>query len=96
MGKLLFWLVLIAAGYLALRLVAISQRRREAARRAAQDPARGAAAGPDGADRIGGEMMVRCAHCGVFLPASDAFVDGGRSYCDRDHRDADRIRQRHG
>ena len=86
MGKFLSWVVLIALGYLAFRLVAISQRKRDAARRGAD--ARREQAGAAG--KVTGEKMVQCAHCGVFLPASDAFVDGDRSYCDRAHRDADR------
>lgn len=90
MGKFLSWVVLIALGYLAFRLVAISQRKRDAARRAAD--ARREQAGAAG--KVTGEKMVQCAHCGVFLPASDAFVDGDRSYCDRAHRDADRAEQR--
>jgi uncharacterized protein len=90
MGKFLSWVVLIALGYLAFRLVAISQRKRDAARRGAD--ARREQAGAAG--KVTGEKMVQCAHCGVFLPASDAFVDGDRSYCDRAHRDADRAEQR--
>lgn len=86
MGKLLSWLVVIALVYLALRLIALSQRRRERAAEAA----RGEAGGPGGRPRVGGEMMVRCAHCGVYLPASEAITDGGRTYCDPAHRDADR------
>ncbi|MCZ7561087.1 MAG: PP0621 family protein [Burkholderiaceae bacterium] len=98
MGKLLFWLALVALAFLAMKLVAISQRKREAAQR--EDAATGAQATTtrtgEGARRAGelaGEMMVQCEHCGVFLPASDAFVDGGHSYCDRAHRDAHRTRQ---
>lgn len=98
MGKLLFWLVLVALAMLAMKLVAISQRRREAARDEAGVP--GAQATPprssgkaQRAGEAGGEMMVQCEHCGVFLPASDAFVDGGHHYCDPAHRDAHRARQ---
>ena len=92
MGKLLSWVALVALAYLAFRLVAISQRKRDAAERARS--ARDAGAAGDGSTRrVAGEMMVQCAHCGVFLPASDAFVDGDRSYCDRAHRDADRAVQ---
>lgn len=92
MGKLLSWLVVIALVYLALRLIALSQRRRERAAEAA----RGGAGGAGGRARVGGEMMVRCAHCGVYLPASEAITDGGRSYCDPAHRDADRAAQPRG
>lgn len=35
------------------------------------------------------EKMVRCAHCGVYLPASESLVaDGGEAYCCPAHRDA--------
>ncbi|HLS57852.1 MAG TPA: PP0621 family protein [Zeimonas sp.] len=92
MGKLLSWVALVALAYLAFRLAAISQRKRDAAERARSARDAGVAAGGP-TRRVGGEMMVQCAHCGVFLPASDAFVDGDRSYCDRAHRDADRAAQ---
>lgn len=36
------------------------------------------------------ERMVRCAHCGVHLPESDALADGARHYCNAAHRDAAR------
>ena len=34
------------------------------------------------------EGMVACAHCGVHLPASEALLANGRSYCSAAHRDA--------
>ena len=34
------------------------------------------------------ERMVRCAHCGVHLPESDALVDGDRHFCNEAHRRA--------
>lgn len=34
------------------------------------------------------EGMVRCAHCGVHLPRSEALTAGGHSYCSAAHRDA--------
>jgi uncharacterized protein len=84
MGKLAFWVVLIALAWLAYRLFVISQRRSEAAARRAAD-----AAGAPQRD----EMMVRCAHCGVFLPSSDALIEGDRAWCDRAHREAGRTGQ---
>lgn len=89
MGKLLSWVVLIAVAYLALRFLALSQRRRE--RSAAAPPETPGESG--GQRQVGSEMMVRCAHCGVHLPASEAIHDGERTYCDRAHRDADRAGQ---
>lgn len=32
------------------------------------------------------ERMVRCAHCGVYLPASDSIADAGEVYCSEAHR----------
>lgn len=34
------------------------------------------------------ESMVVCAHCGVFLPQSDALLADGRAYCNEQHRRA--------
>lgn len=93
MGKLLSWVILIALAYLAFKLVAIGQRKREAAQRARHARESGSADGDGTPRRVSGEMMVRCAHCGVFLPASDALIEGDRAWCDRAHRDADRAGQ---
>lgn len=42
-------------------------------------------------DRTGGtEDMVRCAHCDMHLPKSEALRSDDRWYCCREHRDADR------
>ncbi|MCE2658089.1 MAG: PP0621 family protein [Rubrivivax sp.] len=30
--------------------------------------------------------MVRCAHCGLHLPAQDALTDGQRNFCGEEHR----------
>ena len=32
------------------------------------------------------QAMVRCAHCGVHLPAGDALADGDQRYCSAAHR----------
>lgn len=34
------------------------------------------------------ERMVRCAHCAVHLPESDALADGDRHFCNEAHRRA--------
>lgn len=33
-----------------------------------------------------GETMVSCAHCGVFLPASEAVSQAGLQFCGSQHR----------
>jgi uncharacterized protein len=32
------------------------------------------------------EPMVRCAHCGTYVPRSDAVRDGDATYCSSEHR----------
>jgi uncharacterized protein len=34
------------------------------------------------------EGMVRCAHCGMHLPRSEALTAGADAYCSAAHRDA--------
>ena len=34
--------------------------------------------------------MVRCRHCGTYLPQDEAVSSEGRWYCSAEHRDADR------
>lgn len=92
MGKLLSWVVLIALAWLVLHLIAISQRRRERGRGdadAARTPG-GGTAGAASERTLEGEPIVPCAHCGLFVPASDAVRDGDRAYCGVAHRDAAR------
>lgn len=69
--KYLVLLAVVAIVYAFLR----SQQRRP------PPPGRGASSLP------APEEMVRCAHCGVHLPHSQALHDeGGRSYCCRAHQ----------
>ncbi|MDD3448209.1 MAG: PP0621 family protein [Gammaproteobacteria bacterium] len=35
------------------------------------------------------EPMVRCAHCGVFVPATEALARDGQPFCCARHRDAE-------
>lgn len=34
----------------------------------------------------GAEAMVCCAHCGVYVPASEAVVQAGVTFCCEEHR----------
>ena len=78
MGKLLFWVAVIAVAYLAYKLSIVSRRKSEWAARRGADRDAGAR----------GEPMRQCAHCGVHLPASETLSGGGRDYCCDEHRDA--------
>ena len=37
-----------------------------------------------GASGHGGDL-VRCAHCGLYLPRAEAHLAGGRPYCGAEH-----------
>ncbi|MGV6826017.1 MAG: PP0621 family protein [bacterium] len=39
------------------------------------------------------EAMLRCAVCGVHLPASQALTLKGKSYCCKEHLEEDQTRQ---
>jgi uncharacterized protein len=77
MGKLIFWLAVLGAVFLAARAVALLQRRETARRRQAE---------ADAAPRA--LEMDRCAHCGIHFPRAEAVRDGARSYCSEEHRRA--------
>jgi uncharacterized protein len=96
--KFLLWLFLIgivAMFYLQMKKNKVTG---PAARRSG-DPQDGQAAdaAPDGgpaenaqAGPVPGssEKMLRCAHCGVYVPSSDAVLlgDGQQSFCSDEHR----------
>ena len=100
MGKLLFWLVAIAVIWAVITLIRVSQRKQERAQADAEAGRRSGAAGgraeAGGRARTGGsapERIVACAHCGVYLPFSDAVRGRGNDsgdYCCVEHRDAAR------
>ena len=87
MGKVLVWIGVALALWLAWRLVGISRRRAEAAR-----SARGATQGERSGAAPGAgrpELMMQCAVCGVHLPGTEARFARGRAYCSDAHRDGD-------
>ena len=91
MGKLLFWVVVIALIWLAISLVRVSERkqtRAQDARRQDEAGRKGWRRAKGGSERL--EQMVACTHCGVFLPASDALPGRNGRYCCVEHRDAQR------
>jgi uncharacterized protein len=75
MGRILFFVLLGVAAYLAYRVWSAGQRRN----------ADSAARGPGATS----EAMVRCSHCGLNVPRSEALADGGRWYCSDAHRRLD-------
>lgn len=92
MGKVLFWVVVLGAGWLVWSLIRVSQRKQERAQVEADEaaPGRGGPAKGKGKNKKGAEEIVACAHCGVYLPASTAVQGKGGPYCCVEHRDAAR------
>lgn len=78
MGKTLFWVavffgVLLASRFLTHQAAKKRFRQEQDAKNRQNNPLPGA------------EAMVRCAHCGVFLPRSDALLTGGETWCSQAH-----------
>ncbi|MGB3289662.1 MAG: PP0621 family protein [Burkholderiaceae bacterium] len=79
MGKILFWVVVIFGGLLAARLLA----HHNAKDRAESDRARPAKRRVKEPKPV--ESMVRCEHCGIHLPRSEAVMSEGHIWCSQDH-----------
>ncbi len=92
MGKLLGWIVVALLVWAAWKFWTLSKRRSQGG------PGKGSAGGTDASsgrptdsgvaqdDRPDGvERMVRCAHCDLHLPASDAQFASGKAYCSDEH-----------
>ena len=76
MGKVVFWFIVVFAVLFGLRMYNLGQQKKRERRDAPP---------PDG--RNPGEAMVRCAHCGIFLPRSEASLVAGEIRCrDKDCR----------
>ncbi|MCB5364924.1 hypothetical protein H0484_14345 [Pusillimonas sp. CC-YST705] len=77
MGKILFWLVVIFAALMVARMLTMK------ARSAKQPPM----AAPKPRPSVSGasESMVRCAHCGIHLPRSEAYMQQGQTWCSSEH-----------
>jgi uncharacterized protein len=78
MEKLFSWVLLIVVGLVIARILS----RQNAARQhmaTRQAPRRGAP------PSIAPEAMVRCAHCGIHLPRSEAVMVQGKTWCSEEH-----------
>jgi uncharacterized protein len=74
MGRILFWVLLGFAAYVAWRWWNVKQQlhdRSSAAR---------------GQKAVGEETMVPCDVCGLNVPQSEALAANGRWYCSDEHR----------
>nr|WP_254636850.1 PP0621 family protein [Achromobacter sp. GbtcB20] len=73
---MLFWIVLI----ILVLFVARVAGRMAAQRQAGPKKKAQADAAPPAL-----ESMVRCAHCGIHLPRSEALLQNGQTWCSADH-----------
>lgn len=80
MGKIFFWAVVIIGGLLLARILA---RYNEKSRVAGKEPKQ--VKRRTGATPQQPESMVRCEHCGIHLPRSEAVQTGGRIWCSQEH-----------
>ncbi|TFW19648.1 PP0621 family protein [Duganella callida] len=87
MSRILFWLALVF-----LVIFAVRAKIREAQKRHQQQfrqPPPAAPAQPSGyrprSAANDAEVMLQCAHCGVFYPASETVRANGRDYCSAAH-----------
>jgi len=79
-GKILFWAIVIIGGLLAARILArYSERNRLADEQEPRQVKRSQS------DDKNPESMVRCTHCGIHLPRSEAVLSQGRIWCSQEH-----------
>ena len=80
MEKVLSWVILIAAGLIIARILS---RQNAQARMNTARPMRATRRGAPPVQQ--GEAMVRCAHCGIHLPRSEAVLTQGKTWCSQEH-----------
>ena len=86
MGKILFWVLAVLGALIAARLVAANHRKNNGNTTAAsptkgqnKTSVKGQASGTTT------EAMVRCAHCGIYMPRSEALLSEGQTWCSAEH-----------
>lgn len=78
MGKTLFWIAVFFGVLLASRFLA-----HHAAKKRSRDEQ--AQQAPRNNPLPSSEQMVSCAHCGVFLPRSEALLRNDETWCSEAH-----------
>lgn len=79
MGKVLFWVVIFMGGLVITRILARKtvQHAMDTQRAQQQNWPKG--------EIKDAEKMVRCDHCGLHLPRSEATIAGNQVWCSQDH-----------
>ncbi|MEI2418378.1 PP0621 family protein [Orrella sp. JC864] len=76
MGKILFWVLVIVCVLFVARLISHQSAKRMRRGETTAEPA---------LQNDPGEPMVRCAHCGIHLPRSEALLTQGQTWCGPEH-----------
>ncbi|AEC20720.1 hypothetical protein PT7_2180 [Pusillimonas sp. T7-7] len=79
MGKVLFWVIVIIGGLLAARIIA---RHNERSQLDGKEPKQ---VKKQKNQQKTVESMVRCEHCGIHLPRSEAVLSQGKIWCSQEH-----------
>lgn len=80
MGKVLFWVVLIIG---ALLLARVLTHHNEKSRSGTREPKQAKRRGAPPLKHP--ESMVRCEHCGIHMPRSEAVLSDGHIWCSQEH-----------
>ena len=80
MGKVLLWALVILACLMIARLLARQHEKSQRADRTVRQSPPRVPPAPKSP-----ETMVRCAHCGIYLPRSDALLSNGETWCSQEH-----------
>lgn len=78
MGKTLFWIAVFFVVLFASRFLALHAAKKRFRDEKAQQA-------PRNQPLPNSEQMVRCAHCDVFLPRSDALLRENETWCSEAH-----------
>ena len=103
MNKIFFWLAIFGLVMIVWKFAQIAKRKNAHrgnsshanSNRANSNRANSAEPAQDRARPAAGQLppseaMLRCAHCGVYMPQSDAYQRGQLTFCSVEHRDLPR------
>jgi uncharacterized protein len=82
MGKILFWLGVFAAIFIALKLIAVVQRKGTLKEPPPEPPPETPRQAPKSLP-----SLVACQKCGLHLPRQDAIEKQGHYFCSMEHAD---------
>jgi len=89
MSRIIFWLALVFLVIFAIRSKIREAQKRHQQQFRQQQPPQPQQPSPQARARAqaanDAEVMLQCAHCGIFYPASETVQANGRDYCSAAH-----------